>query len=1043
MNPKVATDHTLGGPSRRHFLQSFATSVAWSAFSRGPLYGGAPDAPPAFPSPDGTVPITFDEPVDVVICGSTLFACQLAVDTARGGHRTALVMDRVNPFLEGVTCLRSWVDAADASEVPRVIRGVVGNPVTSETKGGRTYFNASRAALDIEDRLCEAGVRFYYNAAVAGALGNDGGLHGVVFGGKTGLFAIEAATVVDATIDATVARAAGARFAPLRGPRRYHYVADLARPVSPRQIRYTAVNGAQVTVQIHHYYASFDIVLESAATGPFALADDYERIYAASLECPWERGEQRFRGADGFLASGVDRLEATAGRVKDFPNLLVYGPQGITGNTEGSLVLKDTKALFSAFPHALEEVRAGGKRPEASRRPAYALWNRGLAEDPAPAAGLVHSFRDHGFDEPGTTVRAVLFRPPRTAVSADVVVVGGGTTGNAAAFACAGLGLKTVCLERGLELGGTNTVGGVTNLWFGSKTKGFDDYYAAMGARNDGINAPGFFRGVRRAGCRVLFQSVITGVACAGRNIRRVYVITPHGLSAVEAPRFIDATGDGAIAAWAGCGYSFGGEHDEVTLWASFAAFAPGRPEALRPFLAPLDERSALDTVRFVLAMRRNTRISLDSRHVPPPFFIAPRESRHIRGGKTVSFLDVLSGRRFKDGVLRAESNPDIKGIATSDAAKSGFIPTDWKHLFQVTVPYAAMIPTAVDNLIVGGKAYSVSHDALSTARMQRDLCVMGLVAGEAVRLAVDRGAPLRDIPLGELQAKLIAMGILQSGDIADDDLGFGMTAAQMARKVAGTADMDENLAASAMLCLIPREQALAALEPHVGADQEGINRVLAFLGHPEGIARYLARVSRALAEPVITLELYGGKATGHIMPDQGYAPVPALLLGSLAQIGERRAVPLLVELARRIPRDPKVLRSTWGYFYSLACGFERLACAEGRSPLRDALTSTLFADRGVSRHADLRDCRDVSAERLTYLRLALARALTRCGDPAGALALCSFLDEARVCYARAARAELAAAAGRDLGFEAAAWREWLEVNGGKLRPNPLVTRFA
>lgn len=480
-----------------------------------------------------------------------------------------------------------------------------------------------------------------------------------------------------------------------------------------------------------------------------------------------------------------------------------------------------------------------------------------------------------------------------------------------------------------------------------------------------------------------------------------------------------------------------------MTLWASYAGYKPGNPEALRPFLSPLDERSPLDATRFILAMRRNSRLSLDSKHYPPPFFVAPRETRHIRGGKTVTFLDVLAGRRFKDGVFRAESNPDIKGVATSDVAKSGFIPLDWKFLLQVTVPYAAMIPPALDNVIIAGKAYSVSHDALSTARMQRDLCVMGMVAGQAVRLAVDRRVLLRDIPIKELQATLIAKGMLKPDDVADDDFGFGLSPAEMARKVATTPNMDGNLAASAMLCLLPRAQAQAAMEPYAASDQPGVNRVLSFLGSRQGVDRYLEKVTQALNEPVLSLELFGGKATGHLMPDQGYAPTSALMLGSLAHARERRAVPLLAKLGSRVPCEPKSIRSTWGYFYSLACGFERLACPEGRAPLKRVLGEAMFADRTVSRDGDLRTCKDVPAERLTYLRLAFARALTRCGDPDGALALCGFLNEARVCYARAARAELAAASGQDFGFRAEEWRKWIQKNGATLKPNPLTTPFA
>lgn len=1043
MNPDSSPASVFpGAPIRRRtFLQSVGAAAALSALPWRSLYGAAEDAPPA-PRPDGTVSIPFWNPTDVLIGGSTLFACELAVQSARAGLRTTLVMDRVNPFYEGIACLRSWVDTNHVAGLPELIRGVVGNPATSETKDGRIYFNSSKAALDIEDQLCEAGVRFFYNAAVAGAIGRAGKLAGVVFGGKTGLFAIEARAIVDATVDATVARAAGGRFTPVAGPRRYHYVADLAKPAAARQTRYTATNGVQVSVNIQHYYAAFDLVLESRSTGPFALADDYARIYAASLECPWAGGEKRFRGADAYLGSGADRLEATAGRVAGFDNLLVFGPHGITGNTDGSLVLKDTRALFAAFPRALAQVQEA-LRPVVSPRPQYDFWNQGVPADPAPPAGAAHCFHDHGFDEPGTVAAAIRFHPPAVAVATDVLVLGGGTSGNAAAYAAAGLGLKTVCLERGLELGGTNTVGGVTKLWFGNKTRGFDDYYKAMDARNDGINAPGFFRGVKKAGGRVLFQSTITGLARVGRTVHRIYVVTPFGLTAVEAPRYIDASGDGSVAAWAGCGYTFGGEHDELTLWASFAGYKPGNPEALRPFLSPLDERSPLDATRFILSMRRNSRISLESKHLPPPFFIAPRESRHIRGGKTVTFLDVLAGRRFRDGVFRAESNPDIKGVATSDVAKSGFIPVDWKHLFQVTVPYAAMIPPALDNVIVAGKAYSVSHDALSTARMQRDLCVMGLVAGQAVRLAVDHQVLLRDVPIKELQAALIAKGILKSEDIAGDDFGFGMSPDEMARKVAATSDLDGNLAPSAMLCLLPRTQAQKALEPYAASDQPSVNRVLSYLGTSEGVERYLEKVTQALNEPALSMDLFGGRATGHIMPDQGYAPTSALMLGSLAHARDQRAVPLLAKLAGRVSCEPKDLRSTWGYFYSLACGFERLACPEGRAPLKHVLGQPMFADRTVSRDGDLRACKDVMNERLTYLRMALARGLTRCGDADGALALCGFLSEARVCYARAARAELVAASGRDFGFRADEWRAWIRRNGTNLKPNPLTTPFA
>ncbi len=1029
---------------RRTFLQSVGGALAAATLPGRAIYGASEGFAGAAPG-DGTTQIRFLEPTDVLICGSTLFACQLAMELALSGRRTLLVMDRVNPFFEGISCLRSWMPSAEADLFPAVVRGVLAEE-TSESKEGRTYFNASKAALEIEDRLVEAGVRFLYNASVAGALGSDGRLCGAVFGGKTGLFAVEATWVVDATLEATLARACGARFKAVSGTRRLSYVADLAAPVSARSVSYTASNGARVAVDVHHYFADFSVELEVPATGPLAASLDFEQVYAAALEMPWSGPEKRFRGADGCLSSGIDRLECVDGVVEGFENLLVFGPMAVAGGSEGSLVLRNWRTLFDAFPNPLERFSKNLPVASASDRK-FEFWNRAVSTEPDPDKSVAHTFVDHGFAEPGAQERAVGFMPSRPVLSAELLVVGGGTSGNAASYAAAAMGIPTVCLERGYELGGTNTIGGVTNLWYGKRTKAFDDYYAAMEAKNDGLNAPGFFRGARKAGARIFFGCPITGVGRRGGLIVCVYVLTPFGLVSVEASHVIDATGDGAVAAWGGCAYTFGGEHDELTLWASFAGYKPGRPEALRPFLSPCDERSPVDTTRFILSMRRNSKVPLGQKHVPPPFYLAPRESRHIRGSKTVTFLDLLAGRRFADGVFRVESNPDIKGLATSDAAKAGFIPTNWKALYQVTVPYTAMVPVTLENVLVAGKAYSATHDALSAARMQRDLCVMGMVAANAVALARTTRRRLRDISVDDLQQILIAKGMLKATDVSGDDFGFKLTPEEMAKKIASTADPDESLPASAMLCLLPRERAVAALAPYLSAEHAGVERVLCFLRHPLGAQRYLAEVGAALEKPALSTEVFGGKGTKHLMPDQGYAPVSALMLGSLAVAGEKGAVPLLKRLSEKLTLDandlPTELRSAWGYFYSLACGYERLACADGRAPLLRVLESFFQQGYVLRRSGDLRACRDVPAERMAYLQMALSRALLRCGDQEGALRLCEFLDEARVCLARAARSELAVATGQDFGFDAAAWHAWLALHGGNLRPNPLTKSFA
>ena len=53
------------------------------------------------------------------------------------------------------------------------------------------------------------------------------------------------------------------------------------------------------------------------------------------------------------------------------------------------------------------------------------------------------------------------FTDSRTASETDVLIVGGGTAGTIAAIQAARAGAKTLFIERGSQLGGTTTTGGV------------------------------------------------------------------------------------------------------------------------------------------------------------------------------------------------------------------------------------------------------------------------------------------------------------------------------------------------------------------------------------------------------------------------------------------------------------------------------------------------------------------------------------------------------------------------------------------------------
>jgi len=306
-------------------------------------------------------------------------------------------------------------------------------------------------------------------------------------------------------------------------------------------------------------------------------------------------------------------------------------------------------------------------------------------------------------------------------VKCDVLVVGAGTSGMPAALVAAEQGARTTVLEKHGDVGGTHTIGGINTYWFGRKTKFLERIDAA--ARMP--KCMGMLHSLTEAEAEILTHCMAVGTVVKGRTVTGVVVVTQNGLGVIHAGRIIDATGDADIAARAGAKMDYGPSRDAMSMWYSFGQFRGVEPHATSQFLFVVDPRDPSDMSRAMMVSRRQDRKGTTA----PQYYLAPRETRHIQGKYRVTYADALAGRRYEDTVVICNADFDIKGIGGSDLIFCGYV-TGWKETHSVQIPFRALVPRELENILVIGKATSVDHDVLALARMQRDLMAMGGAAG-------------------------------------------------------------------------------------------------------------------------------------------------------------------------------------------------------------------------------------------------------------------------------------------------------------------------
>jgi len=429
----------------------------------------------------------------------------------------------------------------------------------------------------------------------------------------------------------------------------------------------------------------------------------------------------------------------------------------------------------------------------------------------------------------------------------EVVVLGGGPAGIAAAAAAAGAGRRTLLIERYGFLGGMGTAAGVTNFCglfanvhgeIRQVVHGVADEFLARIDRLGGLNAPHVIFGKTKAqaydtaaykiaaddlllakGVEILFHALACGVVAGPDDrIEALMVETKSGRCAVRAAMFIDCSGDGDLAAWAGAPFELGDREGNLLYpttmfrlngvdpqlageaWTEIPRLMaeaerrgerfPRKGAIVRPMAHPqewrvnvtqlasrngraidgtdADELSAgeIEGRRQVLAffqfLKRAAPGFADSYIVDIPPQIGIRETRRVTGRYQLSGDDVVSCASFDDTIgvngwpIEAHVAGDTQWRWPDIPGSRGF-----NHL-----PYRMLLPPRPRNLLVAGRCASMTHEGQSAARVSGGCFVMGEAAGAAAHLALAGNAAPADIRIGDLQNLLERGGVYLGRDI-------------------------------------------------------------------------------------------------------------------------------------------------------------------------------------------------------------------------------------------------------------------------------------
>lgn len=975
---------------------------------------------------------------DLIINGAGLAGYYAAIEAARIGLHILILDLRTSPGYDIAAKRKLWIKKNGSEELPKdqVELFFPDEEMGEMFSDNKKTLKSPDSSLFDDEFLLFAGsvkkgllrnllvnkIHVMLMTDVCGIISDNSGVHGVLVANKQGLFTINCKSFIDATENVLFTRDLFKQKYKIKKAGFVLELIDVADPISKVMAIDESFKVLNNSIELHQ--------------GKKAKDQQFISFEFSADENDQSAIEQKGRFIATNLSKNFPTIDASLRKAKLY-NYALECSYFLEDNTLPQTTVDgyycfDNPTLTGMSCKTILDIVAASKTLVSKIKLTTVNQNKKVILFIGGVTAYNYKNKENKVTENGLVLPLTPFSPAGemsiTEDKCQVLIAGGGTAGATAAIGAAEKGAFTLLAEYFNDLGGTKTMGGVSGYYHGLVEHPFikqleknvlelkREYNLAGGVERKFY----LLKTITDLGCKILSGVIICGAITKNNKLISVLVCDNGKLKKLTSKLAIDATGDADVAYFADENYTHGNSRTGMTQ--NYSQWdVSGRINMPSNIGRDYD---IIDNTK-ISELQRGLFLS----HYESHFYdfcpmLTVRESRMPKGNFTITLKDVLEGTHYEDTIARTSSDFDPHYIGSSEYSRCGFL-LPHSNKTTVEIPFRSIIPASVDGLLLSGRGISQTNNAMQFTRMSGDVTTLGYITGQIAAKISSAEMLARNYNISQLQKEWENSGFLPP---EPEGRRVETVSGKVAKLIQG------EIGYLLKCCLLPPKEVLPVLLAEYNRTNNlHLAKALAWFSNPTGVPDIIHELENLFNEESKT-----GHSANFI---DKYDPTGLFWqinqnIGLLAMARDKRSDSILLKILNytnsggaivtreTIYNDNRIdlkLIPQHNRITNLCFYIERMPDSIFIPGL-----DNLLKDKNIQGHKTTAYNKTRWHVYGADLELYIGSALARCGSKKGLESLVDFLDEQHSNFRGFANNELKRITREDYGYNAEAWRKYI-----------------